>query len=139
MTLRFLSAIVAAAMLSVGCSDDNDSIATGPTSTSTDTTTVSVSNTPQGGCSLPSAPSNLQVASITGTTVVLTWSPVAGAIRYAVMVGTTPGGSNVLFNESSQASISFTAPDGRSYARVEASTACGNGPATGSISFVVPG
>ena len=138
MTSRFLSAIVAAAIVSIGCSDDSDSLATGPTSTST-TSRASVSSSPQGGCRLPAAPSNLQVASINGTTVELTWSPVAGATSYAVMVGTTPGGSNVLFNESSHASMRFTAPDGRSYARVEAATACGHGPATGSISFVVPG
>ena len=138
MTLRFLSAVEIATAMSIGCSDDNDAIATGPTNTSDVNALASAIGGSPSGCNLPSAPANLQVASMTGSTVELAWSPVAGATSYSVMVGTTPGGTDVLFNESSKASFRFTAPDGRSYARVEASTACGHGPATGSISFVVP-
>lgn len=137
MTLRLASAAVVALTLSIGCSDDNESISTGPTSTSHGSSVSSASG--QGGCRLPPAPTNLRVASINRTTVELVWSPVAGATSYTMMVGRTPGGSDVLFGNTSQPSFRFTAPDGRSYARVEASTGCGAGPATGSISFVVPG
>lgn len=139
MTLRFLSTIAAVTMLSIGCSDGSDPIVTGPTSMSTDTSVSASTSGTQGGCRQPAAPTLLRVTDITGRSVELTWEPVpGGAHGYSVMVGTSPGGSNVLFTNASEPTIRFTAPDGRLYARVQAYTPCGNGPASGSISFFVP-
>lgn len=137
MTLRMLSAVVVAAMLSIGCSDDNDAIVTGPTATSTEASVSTASSSPQGGCSRPDAPTLLRVTAITGTSVELTWEPVAGATSYSVVVGTTQGGSDVLSNNVYEPTIRFTAPDGRSFARVDATSACGSGQSAG-VSFVVP-
>lgn len=139
MTLRFLSTIAAVTMLSIGCSDGNDSLVTGPSSTSTDTSVNASTSGTQGGCRQLAAPALLRVTDITGRSVELTWEPVpGGAHGYSVMVGTEPGGSNVLFTNASEPTIRFTAPGGRLYARVQGYTPCGTGPATGSISFFVP-
>ena len=73
------------------------------------------------------------------TTVELSWNAVPGATSYELMVGSTPGGSDQLFQSTMQTSFRFTAHDGRSFARVQANNACGAGPATGSIEFSVPG
>jgi hypothetical protein len=73
------------------------------------------------------------------TSVELSWNAVAGATGYTLMVGSTPGGTNVLFSDTTQTSFRFTAPDGKSFARVQAHSACGAGPSTGSIEFFIPG
>ena len=111
---------------------------TGPTGQPNGSTTNSTANT-QSGCSRPAVPTNLRVTSQVRTSVELSWSGVAGATSYTVMVGSTPGGSDELFNETSQTSMRFTARDGRSFARVQAQNACGAGAATGSIEFFIPG
>ncbi len=134
MTSRLLSGVAAFA-LAIGSSDK--SIATSPTRTSTVTSVSSTTGVPS-GCSKPVAPANLRVASIQGSTVELMWSPAEGATSYTTTIGSTPGGDDVLFGHTSQPSFRFAAPDGRSHARVAAYTACGAGPPTGSISFVIP-
>lgn len=73
------------------------------------------------------------------TSVELSWNPLAGATSYTLMVGSTPGGSEELFSDTTQTSFRFTARDGRSFARVQAHNACGPGPSTGSIEFFIPG
>jgi hypothetical protein len=139
-TSPLLSAVVVAAALAIGCSDDTDPIASPTsidTSVSTTGTSVSTATSTPSGCSV-AAPADFRVISIDGSTVELTWAGVPGAFNYTMIVGTTPGGRDVLFANTSEPVFRFTAPDGRSFARVEASTACGTGPATGSISFEVP-
>ncbi len=92
-----------------------------------------------GSCAPPPAPSGLHVVSIVGTTVELAWTPTPGADVYVVLVGTTPGGTETFVSDTSQASIRWGGVSpGRHFARVQAHTACGNGPSTGSIEFTVP-
>lgn len=122
-----------ASVISMSCGDDHTEIPTGPSSQSATATA------PRPGCTVPRAPSNLRVMSMMGTTVVLAWDAVPGATSYSVMVGSTPGGSNELFQDTVQTSFRFTARDGKSFARVQANNTCGGGPATGSMEFFVPG
>jgi hypothetical protein len=72
-----------------------------------------------------------------GAVVELSWNAVANAVDYTLLVGSRPGATDILNANTSQASFRFTAKDGRQYARVQAQTACGGGPATGSIDFTV--
>jgi hypothetical protein len=134
MISRLLTGVVAFG-LSIGYS--YESIATGRTGTSTGTSVSSTTIVPS-GCSVPAPPADLRVVSIQGSTVELMWSPTERATSYTTTISSTPGGGDVLFGHGPHPSFRFMAPVGRSYARVEAYTACGAGPASASISFVVP-
>ena len=137
MTRSLFGVLAIAALVAVGCSDEAASPA-GPTALSNSGNSSSTPNSaPQTSCSLPPAPSNLRVSSMSGTLVELTWSPVAGATSYTLLVGATPGATDILNSGTSQNSFRFTARDGKQFARVQAHTACGAGPATGSIEFTV--
>jgi hypothetical protein len=137
MTRSLIGVLAVAALLAVGCSDEAASPA-GPTALSNTGSSSSTPNSvPQTGCSLPPAPSNLRVSSMSGTLVELTWSPVPGATSYTLLVGATPGATDILNSGTSQNFFRFTARDGKQFARVQAHTACGAGPSTGSIEFIV--
>lgn len=136
MTARLVGIAALAAVITMSCGDDATDVPTGPSSQSA---TATSSTTPRPGCTLPPAPTNLRVTSMVRTTVELSWNAAPGATGYTVMVGSTPGGSDELFQDTVQTSFRFTARDGRSFARVQANNACGGGPATGSIEFFVPG
>jgi hypothetical protein len=62
------------------------------------------------------------------TSVELIWNAVAGATSYTLMVGSAPGGTDQLFSDTTQTSFRFTARDGKSFARVQAHSACGADP-----------
>jgi hypothetical protein len=119
-----LAGAVLAALISLSCGNDPAAVLNGPTSS---------------GCSLPPAPANLRVTSMMGNIVELSWNAVPGATSYSLMVGSMPGSSDALFQDTVQTSFRFTSRDGRSFARVQANNACGGGPATGSMEFFVPG
>ena len=136
MTGRLAGVALVAALVSVSCGDDPTEIPTGPSSQSA---TATSSTTSGPGCTVPPAPTNLRVTSMTRNVVELSWNAVAGATSYTLMVGSTPGGSDSLFQDTVQTSFRFTSRDGRSFARVQANNACGGGPATGSMEFFVPG
>jgi hypothetical protein len=137
MTRSLIGVLAVAALVAAGCSDEAASTA-GPTALSNSGSSSSTPNSaPQASCSLPPAPSNLRVSSMSGTLVELTWSPVAGATSYTLLVGATPGATDILNSGTSQNSFRFTARDGKQFARVQAHTACGPGPTTGSIEFTV--
>jgi hypothetical protein len=134
---RSLLGVLTVALLVVGCSDESASPA-GPTGLSN---SGGSSSTPAPGsqpnCSLPPAPTNLHVSSMSGTVVELSWSPIAGATSYTLLVGGVPGASDVLNSNTTQASFRFTARDGQQFARVQAHTACGGGPTSAYLAFTV--
>ena len=137
MTRSLLMGLVVAVLSVVGCSDETASPAapTGLSSSGSSSSTASPGSQP--GCSLPPAPTNLRVSSMSGTIVELSWSPVAGATSYTLLVGGVPGASDVLNSNTTQASFRFTARDGQQFARVQAHTACGGGPTSAYLAFTV--
>lgn len=137
MTRSPIGVLTVAAILAIGCSDETASPAA-PTALSNSAGSPATPNSNlQTTCSTPPAPSNLRVSSMSGTLVELSWSPVAAATSYTLLVGSTPGATDILSSNTSQTSFRFTARDGRQFARVQAHSACGPGPSTGSIEFTV--
>ena len=133
MTRSLLGMALVAAMLAAGC-DDNPS--------SPDTIKVNSAGSSSGSgsqnCSAPPTPTGLRVSNRVGTSVELTWNTVVGATSYTVLVGSVPGGTNVLSADTVNASIRFTAPDGKSYGRVQANSACGSSPTGPSVEILIP-
>jgi hypothetical protein len=70
--------------------------------------------------------------------VELAWNTVVGATSYTVLVGSVPGATNVLSADTVNASIRFTAPDGKSYARVQSNSPCGGSPTSPSVEILIP-
>jgi hypothetical protein len=73
------------------------------------------------------------------TSTTLTWSAGVGATNYYLLVGTTPGGSDVVNSgalAASQTSYPVTLPAGKTlYATVYTYTSAPGGPTSSSISF----
>jgi len=126
-----VSFIVLAAALTAACggAEGVDSSPTGPSST-----TTTVPSQPQPSC-MPSAPANLRVTAIQGTVVSLAWSAVSGATEYLVLVGTSPGNSDALFTNTAQTNYTWTAKEGRQYARIQAKNSCGTSGSSNEVEF----
>ena len=111
-----LSIVLAAAVTGAcGSSESASPAPTGPSPTTT-TTTAPPPPAPQQAC----VPANLHVASKQGTVVTLAWNGVSGATEYVVLVGSSPGSSDQLSTNTTNTSYTWTAKDGRQYARVQA-------------------
>ncbi len=90
-------------------------------------------------CAAPSPPTAV-AATVSGTFVVLTWTPPAGKpLDYAVEAGSSPGTSNISVSEVVHPATEFTAsaPPGTYYVRVRARNACGLGQPSREIVVVV--
>ena len=96
-----------------------------------------------GGCTAaPGPPTNLAVVSVTGGTVLLTWTAAPGTpTSYVVEAGSSPGGSNLATTDLGSTATSLTAPGvgrGTYYLRIRGRNACGLGTASNEVTFVVP-
>ena len=92
------------------------------------------------GCVAPSAPQNL-VASVSGQTVTLGWTPPAtgtAPISYTLLAGSTSGASNIATVPMGGAtSIQAPVPNGTYFVRVAAANACGvSGPSNEAVAQV---
>ena len=127
---------VLAAAVAAGCSGGDG----GATPTSPSASTSSGATPPQANCTMPSAPANLHVDSLQGTTVSLAWSAVSGATEYIVLVGSTSGSSNELSTNTSQTSYAYGGvKPGVHYARVQAKNACGSSGSSNTVDYTVAG
>jgi hypothetical protein len=110
-----LSIVLVAAV--TGACGGSESASPAPTApSSTPPTTTSPPPTPsQQAC----VPTNLHVASKQGTVVTLEWNAVSGATEYVVLVGSTPGSSDQLSTNTTNTNYTWTAKEGRQYARVQ--------------------
>ncbi len=91
----------------------------------------------------PPAPTGLQ-ATVTGTTVSLTWEPALAATAYVLQAGGAPGGSELAqLTLGAGTTFSTAAAPGVYYVRVRGANACGTGPASNEavvrIGTTVPG
>jgi fibronectin type 3 domain-containing protein len=123
-----------AALVVTACSNDGGSTPTSPSGGS------SGGGTAQANCTIPNAPGNLQVTSVIGTTVSLSWSGVNGATEYVVLVGSTSGNSDELSTNTTQTSYTYGgARTGKHYARVQSKNACGTSGSSNQVEFTVAG
>ena len=121
-------ALIAIAGSACGGGDGDERSPTGPTGTT-------ASSSPN--CSLPTAPGNLAVTQ-SGTSVVLSWAPVSGAIEYIVLVGTSPSSANTLSTNTSQPTYPWSGvPIGSYYARVQARNSCGTSGSSNEVRFSI--
>jgi hypothetical protein len=137
MTRVSLCVAALAAAVAAGCSGSEG--AATPTSPSTSSSTGGTAP-PQASCTMPSAPANLRVDSVVGTTVSLSWSAVSGATEYLVLVGSTSGNSNELSTNTSQSTYSYGGvKPGTHYARVQSKNACGTSGSSNQVEYTISG
>lgn len=87
----------------------------------------------------PAAPTNLQ-ATVSGRTVVLAWTGVAGATQYRIEAGSQPGASNIAVFDTGSTATTLTVagvPDGSYYVRVRAVGASGVSAASSEVLVTV--
>ncbi len=99
---------------------------------------VQVDMTPGGGCSAPAASS--LTASVSGSTVSFSWTPVAGVSGYRLEVTNTPGGPTLVSNTFGAGTTSVTypgAPAGTYYARIVTGASCGAQTTSETIALTV--
>jgi predicted phage tail protein len=92
------------------------------------------------GCTTPGAPASL-AASVSGTTVVLSWTGSSGSpTSYIVEAGSSPGLSNLANGDLGGTSTTLTASGvgaGTYYIRIRGKNACGTGAASNEVVAVV--
>lgn len=101
---------------------------------------VQVDMTPGGGCSAPGASS--LTASVSGSTVSFSWTPVAGVSGYRLEVTNTPGGPTLVSNTFGAGTTSATypgAPAGTYYARIVTGASCGAQTTSETIALTIEG
>ena len=128
----FIAAIAAVVVVACG---DGDAVnpPTGPSSQNT-----SAPPAPAPTSCVPSAPANLVVVAVVGTTVSLRWNPVSNATQYLVLVGTAPSSSNILSTNTTNADYTWGGVQpGHHYARVQAVNSCGTSGSSNEVDFTV--
>lgn len=136
---------VSLALWSVGCGSGTP---TTPTPTSSPSPTASPTPSPAPSpaptppsCTLPAAPTSL-VASVSGSRVSFTWSGPASSSTYVYVIGIgrSSGASDVDSKSVDTGATLFAwtpAPTGTYFSRVRARNACGTGPASNEVTFIV--
>jgi hypothetical protein len=139
MTRASICSAVLAALAVTACGSDGAS--TTPTSPSGGSSSASGNGGgAQANCTIPSPPNSLQVTSVMGTNVSLSWSGVNGATEYVVLVGSTSGNSDELSTNTTQTSYSYGgAKTGKHYARVQSKNTCGTSGSSNQVEFTVAG
>jgi len=131
-----LRSIVLLAVLAGGCAgEDAGSAPTAPTAPGS---APPVSSPPPSNSCKPGPASNLSWTH-SGSTRILTWTAGANATAYDVQIGTTSGGSEILYDRTTGTSYTWTGGgSGTSntfYARVHSHNSCGSGPPSPELVF----
>jgi hypothetical protein len=88
-------------------------------------------------CAVPGTPGNL-TADVTGGTVSLSWSAIADASDYVVLVGRTPLSAETLLTNTLESHHSISdVPPGTHFARVHAHNWCGTSEPSEPVTFTV--
>jgi predicted phage tail protein len=90
-------------------------------------------------CASPRGPMVLQ-PTVSGSTVIMNWFPVTGAVSYVVEAGTLSGAANLLTTLTSATNYTgASGPAGTAHIRVRAVNGCGTGPASNQVVVTVSG
>ena len=92
----------------------------------------------EGQACIAPAPASL-TARVSGTSVSLSWQPVAGVVHYSVEVGTAPGRDDAAWMKAYATSVTVTAPAGTYYVRVRTTTNCGTSVPSNEVVVTVGG
>ena len=129
--------VVVLAAAAAGCGDERGVVQPSMLGPSTQVATAA-STAIDSRCDAPSAPDSPR-ATVNGTTVSFTWAAVPDAREYVVAVGTTPGGSQTLFTDTTATTYDWSAAVGSYYARVHAHSGCGTSDPSSELTFTVEG
>src|SRR6185295_11971063 len=93
-----------------------------------------------GPCVAAPGPPGGLAATVSGTTVSLSWTAAAGATGYVLEAGSSAGLSNLVVSDvGATVSLTATAGAGTYYVRVRARNACGTGAPSNEVTVVVGG
>jgi hypothetical protein len=124
--------VALAATFAVACGD-------GETESASPTAPSGGSGSP-GSCSIPSAPTNLAVAVVGTSDVVLTWNASPNASQYVVLAGSTPSSSNKLLTNAGNTRFPWSGMGpGTFYVRVQAMNSCGTSGSSNEVTFTIIG
>jgi hypothetical protein len=130
----FVMALTAAVSIACGGSENESSSPTAPSP-----------STSGGGSSQPApssggltAPTNLRVVAVAGTSVTLSWAA-SGSPEYLILVGTAPSSSNALSTNTTQTTYTWTVSPGTYYARVQSKSGTNTSGSSNEVSFTVSG
>jgi predicted phage tail protein len=90
-------------------------------------------------CVVPPPPGNL-AASVSGSTVALTWTASSGATSYEIAAGSAPGADDILVSDLGSAATSLTAANVSAntyFVRLRSKNACGVGPPSNETIVIV--
>jgi len=138
MRAGLLRSIVLLAVIAGACaSGENASPApTAPTPTPPPATTPPPPP-PSNSC-LPGAASNL-ASSLSGSTRTLTWTAGANATDYDIQIGSAPGSSDLVRDNTTHTNYTWTGAgsgtSGTFYLRVHSHNSCGSGPSSVELVF----
>jgi hypothetical protein len=138
MRAGLLRSIVLLAVIAGACaSGENPSPApTAPTPTPPPATTPPPPP-PSNSC-LPGAASNL-ASSLSGSTRTLTWTAGANATDYDIQIGSAPGSSDLVRDNTTHTNYTWTGAgsgtSGTFYLRVHSHNSCGSGPSSVELVF----
>lgn len=130
--LGVLSILLAAVV--TGACGGADGVGSSPTAPSSTTPTSSQPQPPQTSSCVPT---NLALASVQGTVATLQWSAVSGATEYQVLVGSAPSSSDLVSTNTTNNSYTWTAKQGRQYARVQAKCGGSWGSSSNEVEFTI--
>jgi hypothetical protein len=132
-----LRSIVLLAILSGACAGGEDA-SPAPTSPTPSPSASTPTTPPPSNSCLPGAASNLS-ATQSGSTRTLTWTAGAKATDYDLQIGLTPGGSELVRDNTTHTNYSWTGggsgTTGTFYARVHSHNSCGSGPPSAELIF----
>ena len=134
-----LRSIVLLAVIAGACAsgEDTSPAPTAPTPTPPPSTTPPPTPPPTNSC-LPGAASNL-ASTLSGSTRTLTWTAGANATDYDIQIGSAPGASDLVRDNTTHTTYSWTgAGSGTSntfYLRVHSHNSCGSGPSSVELAF----
>lgn len=132
-----LRSIVLLAVLTGACASGENSSPAPTAPTPTPSAPTSPTPPPSNSC-LPGAATNLSAVQ-SGSTRTLTWTAGANATDYDLQIGTAPGGSDLVRDNTTHTNYTWTGggsgTTGTFYARVHSHNSCGSGPPSAELIF----